>query len=256
MPESKTRTNNHTKEFNNTFKEGLRNGIAVGLGYLSVSFSFGILAVSSGLTLIQTLLISIANLTSAGQVAGLGIMTGGGTLIEMAISQFIINLRYGLMSISLSQRTDSSFNTPTRLLLATGITDEIFGVAMSGEHVFGRKYYMGLMVAPIIGWNLGTLLGALAGSILPDFVVSSLEIGIYGMFVAIVLPVAKKNFKLFPVVFVAIVFSLIFKYVPVINHISSGFSAIISALIAAILGALLFPVEDKIPDEKAVADNG
>ena len=143
-----------------TFHEGLRDGLAIGLGYLSVSFSFGILAVASGLSWWQAGLVSLTNITSAGQVAGVGIMASSGGLIEMMISQIVINLRYSLMAISLSQKTDKSMTSLKRALLAYGLTDEIFGVAASKEHEVGSKYFFGLTVLPVIGWVLGTLLGA------------------------------------------------------------------------------------------------
>ena len=171
-----------------TWKRGVVDGLGIGLGYLSVSFSFGIMAVNNGLTWWQAVLISITNLTSAGQVAGVGIMAAGGSLIEMAVAQLIINLRYSLMAISLSQKTDSTMTIPARFVSSYIITDEIFGVSSSKESV-GFRYIMGLGLLPVAGWTLGTLLGAVLGNILPAIVTGSLAIGIYGMFVAIVLPV-------------------------------------------------------------------
>lgn len=230
---------------NKGFKAGFLHGLPIGLGYLSVSFSFGVLAVSLGLSWWQAVLVSIANLTSAGQVAGVGIMSASGGLVEMMVSQIVINIRYSLMSISLSQKADSSVTRLSRFILAYGITDEIFGVAMGSGKTFGRRYFMGLMVLPILGWTLGTLLGSVLGSILPDFISNSLAIGIYGMFIAIVLPEAKKNKNVAIVAGIAIALSLLFYYVPFFSFISGGFAAIISAIIAAIAGAVLLPVNDE-----------
>jgi len=230
------------RERSNTFLSGVLDGIAVALGYFSVSFSFGILAVTSGLSTLQATLMSLTNLTSAGQVAGVGILSASGGLIEMAVSQLIINIRYGLMSISLSQKTDSSVTLPARFLMAFGITDEIFGVAIGAPHEVGRRYYMGLMTLPIVGWTAGTLLGAVLGGIFPEILTASLSIGIFGMFVSIVLPRAKHNSTILVCSLIACALSAIFYYVPVLsNHISSGFATIIAAVVSALVGALFLP---------------
>ena len=160
------------------FRKGLSDGLAIGLGYLSVSFSFGIMAVTSGLSWWQAVLVSLTNLTSAGQVAGVGIMAAGGSLIEMAVATFIINLRYSLMGIALSQKTDESMNTPARLFTGFFITDEIFGVASGTDHPVSRAYMTGIGILPVAGWTLGTLLGAVLGNVLPAIVTNALSIGI------------------------------------------------------------------------------
>lgn len=231
------------------FNRGIKDGLAIGLGYLSVSFSFGIMAVSQGLSWWQAVLVSLFNLTSAGQVAAVGIMgTPGislsGGMIEMAVSTLVINLRYSLMGISLSQKTDETMTTPARLVTGFAITDEIFGVASSQEKV-SRNYMLGLAVLPILGWTLGTLLGAVCGNILPAIVTNSLAIGIYGMFVAIVLPVSRKNKSIAFVSIVAVILSIICHYVPFLKaHISSGFAIIICAIIASLMGVFLMPPKE------------
>lgn len=241
------------KNQDNNFKRGFNDGLAIGLGYLSVSFSFGIMAVSAGLTWWQAVIISISNLTSAGQVAGVGIMAASGTLFEMFLSQLVINVRYSLMAISLSQKVDSSFNLPTRAILGYGITDEVFGVASSADHDVGRNYFIGLLTLPVAGWTLGTLLGSILGSVLPENLTIALAMGIYGMFVAIVLPVARQNRRILIVVLMAIMFALIIKYIPLFSFLSGGFAAIISAVLASAIGAFILPVDDK--DDKEV-NNG
>ena len=159
-------------------KKGLHDGIPIALGYISVSFTFGIMGVSSGLPWWQVLLISMTNLTSAGQFAGLGIMVMSGGLVEMALAQFVINLRYALMSISLSQKTDASFNLVSRLLTGFGITDEIFAVAASKNRTVGKYYMAGLIIMPYIGWASGTAAGALLGEVIPGILSSALGIAI------------------------------------------------------------------------------
>jgi len=227
-----------------TFKTGFKDGLAIGLGYLSVSFSFGILAVTNGLSWWQAVLISLTCLTSAGQVAGVGIMAGSGNPLEMAVSQLVINMRYSLMSISLSQKADRTLNTPARLLTSFFITDEIFGVASGKGSDVSRNYMLGLAVLPVTGWTMGTLLGALCGNILPAILTESLAIGIYGMFVAIVIPASRKNKAVSLVSFISVILSVVFYYTPILHEkISFGFTVIICAVIAALIGTFTMPVD-------------
>lgn len=227
------------------FKNGLRDGIPIALGYISVSFTFGLQAVSSGLYWWESVLISLTNLTSAGQFAGLDIMIrGGGFWVEMACAQLVINLRYSLMSLSLSQKADGSLKGIHRWLTGFGITDEIFAVAMGNKNDVSRNYLYGLILLPVLGWTSGTLLGAAAGQILPEVVRSSLGIAIYGMFIAIIIPPAKKNHAVLKVVVIAVVLSCAFKWLPILNTVSSGFVIIICTVIAALVGAIFFPVKE------------
>lgn len=229
---------------NPTFLKGVRHGIPIALGYLSVSFTFGMKAVADGLSAGQALLISMTNLTSAGQFAALPLMAGGAALIEMALTQLVINLRYALMSLSLSQRLDGSMTTLHRLLFAFANTDEIFAVASSQPDKVGRAYLYGLMAMPYVGWTAGTLLGAMAGQLLPAFLRSALGVAIYGMFLAIILPPARRERPVRAVVLIAVGLSLCFRYLPVLNQLSGGFVIIICAVTASAIGAALFPVKE------------
>ena len=232
------------------FLSGIKDSVPIALGYLSVSFGFGIMAVSAGLSVWAAVVISLTNLTSAGQVAGLSVITGGGTLIEMAIAQFIINLRYALMSISLSQKLDKTFDLPARLTASFGITDEVFAVA-SGRGKEVSKYYLyGLILAPYFAWALGTLLGAAAGEILPPMLKADLGIAIYGMFTAIVMPAARKAVGVLTVTVIAAALSCAIRYIPVFSGISAGFSIIICTVAAAAAGAVLFPVKEEEGGER------
>lgn len=234
----------------NEFKQGIKDGGAIGIGYFSVSFTFGIAAVASGLDWWQALVVSVMNVTSAGQFAGITIMSAAGSYIEMAISQFIINLRYALMSISLSQKVTREFNTPKKMLLGFCVTDEIFAVSMSREGEVSSKYFAGLIVLPILGWHLGTVSGAILGDVLPNNIVSALGLAIYGMFIAIVVPVTKKNRNVLLIVLLAVVLSFCLYYLPGLNQISSGFAIIICAVIASAIGAWLFPVKEEAEEEE------
>lgn len=226
------------------FLRGLKHGVPIGLGYLSVSFTFGIKAVADGLTPLQALLISMTNLTSAGQFAGLPLMIAQASVVEAALTQLVINLRYALMSLSISQKMDEDMNTPRRMLFAFANTDEIFAVASAQPGRVGHVYLEGLMIAPYIGWTLGTLLGAVAGTLLPEFVRTCLGIAIYGMFLAIILPPARKEHPVRVVVLAAVGLSLCFRYLPLLSQVSSGFVIIICAVAASALGAVLFPVKE------------
>lgn len=228
------------------FKKGIRDGIPIALGYISVSFTFGLQAVGYGLYWWEAVLISLTNLTSAGQFAGLDIMArGGGFLLEMVCTQFIINIRYALMSLSLSQKADSSLSFIHRAVTGFGITDEIFAVSMSNEKPVSNKYMYGVIILPILGWVSGTFLGAVAGQVLPEIVRSALSLAIYGMFIAIIIPPAKKDSAILKVIIISVLLSCAFKWVPVLSGVSSGFVIIISTVIAAAIGAILFPVKEK-----------
>ena len=230
------------KEPRTLYGQGFLDGLPIGLGYLSVSFSFGISAVNGGLSPLAAVLISLTNLTSAGQVAGLGIILAEGTLFEMALTQLVINIRYLLMSLSLSQRLDTSFTLRHRALAAFGITDEIFGVASSKKDPLVPRYMYGLILLPLIGWVLGTMLGAVAGNILPDDIKHALGIAIYGMFVAIVVPPARKSRGVLLGFLIAIGISCLLAYLPFFSFMTSGFSIIVAAVLAALLAACLFPI--------------
>ncbi len=233
-----------TTKSSNSFFSGIKDGIPIGLGYLSVSFTFGIMAVNSGLSVWIAVLISMTNLTSAGQFAGIGLICAGASYIEMALAQLVINLRYALMSLSLTQKTDKSFNIIHRLVLSFGITDEIFAVASGKTHEIGIKYMYGLITIPFFGWTTGTLIGAIAGSILPDSIASALNIAIYGMFLAIIIPPAKKSRPVLWVIILSVAISFIFHYIPYLSELSEGFVIIICALVASGFGALFFPVKE------------
>ena len=228
---------------NTRFARGLKHGLPIGLGYLSVSFAFGMQCTDSGLTILQSLLISMTNLTSAGQLAGLQVMIAQSSLIEMALTQFIINLRYALMGLSLSQKLGPTMNTPRRMFFAFSNTDEIFAVASSQPEKLHHHYLYGLMLTPDLGWSLGTLLGAAAGAVLPAFVCSALGIAIYGMFLAIILPPARQEKAVRVVVLLAIAISLLFSVLPALKAVSGGFVVIICAVVAAAVGAVLFPIK-------------
>lgn len=224
-----------------SYRKGLRDGLPIALGYLSVSFTFGITAVGMGIPPLAAILISMTNLTSAGQVAGIGIISAGGGYIEMAMAQLIINMRYALMSLSLSQKLDKRYSLFHRIVSAFGITDEIFAVASGRSTDVPPRYMYGLITLPYIFWASGTAGGALLGEVLPESVKAALGIAIYGMFIAIVIPSAKRISGVLRVALIAALLSCIIYYVPVFDFISDGISVIICTVAAAAFGAVFFP---------------
>ena len=228
------------------FVKGMLHGMPIGLGYLSVSFGIGIKAVSLGLPVWGTVLISLTNLTSAGQAAGIEIIAAAGTLVEMVLTQLIINLRYALMGFSLSQKLDSRFTTSRRLLVSFGITDEVYAVAISQPGRLTPSYMLGMIFPAWLGWGLGTLLGAVAGNLLPAAVTAAMGLVLYGMFLAIILPPARKDRRVLLVVLLAAAFSVVCRYA--LPFISGGFAVIISAVLASLVGAIFFPVAEEVAE--------
>ena len=225
------------------FKIGIKDGLPICFGYLAVSFSFGIFAIQKGLSILEATLMSLTNLTSAGQLAAVPIIAGGGLLVELALAQLVINLRYALMSLTLSQKLDSRVRLRDRFLIAFGNTDEIFAVSVSKPHPVSKWYMLGLILTPLIGWTSGTLIGAIIGNVLPLEIVKSLQVAIYGMFIAIVVPPAKGDRAILLCVLIAVALSCAFYYIPFLSTIPSGFTIIICAVIASVIMAIVKPIK-------------
>lgn len=221
------------------FKKGIKDGIPIALGYLAVSFSVGIMVISGGLSAFQGAVMSLTNVTSAGQFAGIRIIVAGGTILELILTQFIINLRYALMSLSLSQKLDKSVKLWQRFVIAFANTDEIFAVAMGRQRTLTFPYMLGLQVLPIAGWTGGTVLGAVACHIMPEAVSTAMNVMLYGMFIAVVIPAAKKSRPVLMVALLAVALSCLFAYAPVLSEVSDGMAIIICTVIAAGTGALV-----------------
>lgn len=231
------------------YMTGVRRGLPVGVGYFSVSFGFGAMAASQGIRALDATLISLTNLTSAGQFAGLTLIVAAATFWEVILTQIVINSRYALMSLALSQRMGSRIGFFPRLLIAFFNTDEIFALAMAEKQPLTVPFMMGLGLTPILGWTAGTLCGALAGSVLPLSVRTALGVMLYGMFIAIVIPPAKVEKSVLITALLALVFSCLFKWLPVLSGISAGIAIVVCTVAAAGICAWLFP----IPDEEETA---
>lgn len=231
------------------YKEGLSKGFPIFLGYLPVSFTFGFMAVSGGIPVWVAVILSMTNLTSAGQFAGTNLIFASAGFFEIGLTTLIINLRYSLMSLSLSQKINPKIPTWKRLIFAFGITDESFVVASMEPGKLSASFLMGLITLPFIGWSLGTFLGGSISSLLPVSLQNAMGIGLYAMFIALIVPASKKSKKVLCVVLMAVVSACILKYTPVLSSISSGFRIILSTVIAAGIGAALFPEQEEEKDE-------
>ncbi|SDH64031.1 Predicted branched-chain amino acid permease (azaleucine resistance) [Desulfosporosinus hippei DSM 8344] len=226
------------------WKNGIKDGIPIALGYFAVSFTFGIVAKKAGLTPFQAVFMSAFNLTSAGQFGALALIGTSATYLEMALTQLIINLRYCLMSCSLSQKFEAGAGWPHRFMVAFGVTDEIFGVSVCKEGKLNPFYNYGLMSVSIAGWMLGTFCGVVSGEILPARIISALSVALYGMFIAVIVPPAKGNKLLTGIIISSMLLSLLFAQLPILSQISQGFKIIILTVAIAGIAALLFPVKE------------
>ena len=244
-----------TKDFSNSKRDvkmkskefllGVKAGMPVCIGYFSVSFGFGAMAIAQGLKIWHAILISCTNLTSAGQFAGLTVIAAGSAMVEMVLTQLVINSRYALMSLALGQRMGEKVGTGKRLIAAFFNTDEIFALGMARGKELTTAYFVGAGTVAALGWTGGTALGAVAGTLLPADIRMALGVMLYGMFVAIVVPQAKEEKPMLAVVVLALVFSCLFTWTPVLNRISDGLAIVICTVAAACVCALLFPVKEE-----------
>ena len=229
--------------YQNSYLSGLKKGIPIALGYLSVSFGFGISVVSRGIEAVWAVIISMTNLTSAGQLAGVGVILSQGPIIEMVLTQLVINLRYSLMGIALTQKL-GTYSLRHRIFSAFGITDEIFAVAINEGGEIGPRFMYGLITLPYLGWTAGTLIGVFAGDILPLSVSAALGIAIYSMFVAIVVPPARAERGVLIACITAAAVSCAIAFLPFLSFITAGFSIIICAVIGSAVAAYFFPIKE------------
>lgn len=227
------------------FKKGVRNGIPIALGYFAVAFTLGIAAANSGLNAFQATLASLTNNASAGEFAGFMVIATSAGYLEMVIMQVVANARYLLMSFAMSQKIPQDMKLHHRLLVAFDLTDEIFGISIAEPGKLNPYFSYGAFSVAIPGWSLGTCLGVIMGNVLPSNVVSALSVGLFGMFVAIVVPAAKKNKILLGVVLVSMLASFAFYRIPVFDAISSGTKTIILTVVIALIAAIVFPVKEE-----------
>ena len=231
------------------FTAGIRSGIPVCLGYFSVSFGFGVMAVSKGLNPWDAILISLSNLTSAGQFAGLTVIAAGAALIEMILTQLVINSRYALMSVALGQKLGSQVGTGKRLAMAFFNTDEVFALGMTRLGKLSPAFFLGAGLIAALGWTAGTATGAAAGAVLPLSVRLALGTMLYGMFIAIVIPQARQEKPMLFCMGLALVCSCLFAWLPGLKDVSAGLAIVICTVVTAAVCALVFPVAEQEADQ-------
>jgi len=233
---SDTKMNCHTP-----FLQGMRDGIPIALGYFAVSITLGIACRNIGMGAFAAAVMSASNLTSAGEFAAVGIIAAQGGLLETALSQLVINLRYMLMSCSLSQKIEPGTPFWHRFLIGYGVTDEIFGISVAWPGRLAPSYVYGAVAVAAPGWTLGTFLGVVLGNVLPERAVSALSVALYGMFVAVIIPPAKKEKVLAGLVAVSMAASWAFAKAPCLAGVSGGMRVIILTVAVSAAAALLFP---------------
>lgn len=227
------------------FIYGFKKGLPIALGYVPVSFTFGLMAVGGGLPPLTAILISLTNLTSAGQFAGTSLILEGAGYFEIALTTFVINIRYMLMSLALSQKIDPDITLGQRLVFVFGITDETFSIASMEKGRLSYFYLLGLITGPIIGWTMGTALGAFISSALPPDLENAMGIALYAMFIAIITPPAKKSRPVLLIVLITVAINLALKYIPLFSFISSGFRITASTVLGAGIGAAIWPYNEE-----------
>lgn len=236
-----------------TYRRGLKDGLPIMFGYLTVAFTFGVACVAKGFAWWLPFLCSLTNFTGTGQFVGMDLIYAGASFAELVATMFIINIRYALMSVTLSQRLSPDTRLWQRFVIAFGNTDENFAVAIrTGEHVT-FSYFMGIFTVSFSGWVSGTLIGALAGNVLPSSLLSAFGIAIHAMFIAIILPPCRGSRAITAVVAIAVALSCLFAYTPYLKNLSSGWTVVICGIVAAAIGALLFPIKDDKDDSPSDA---
>ena len=231
---------------NYTFVRGMRDGIPICLGYFAVSFALGIAGRGVGMNAVQAFVMSLTMVASAGQFAAITLIGAGAGIIEMITTTIVVNLRYLLMSCSLTQKLSPETKLLHRLALSYCMTDEIFGLSISVDGFLRPVYTYGITVISVSGWCLGTVLGVVAGNILPALVTNALGVAMYGMFLAIIIPPAKENHFLGALVAVSMAASGLFSILPYLKAISSGFRVIILTILIAGIAAVIHPIEEPV----------
>lgn len=234
-----------------TYKRGFKDGLPIALGYVPVAFAFGVLSIENGFPTWFPMLVSLTNFTGTGQFVGTELIYLGATFLELFSTMLIINIRYTLMSVSLSQKLEH--NTPMwkKLIIAFGVTDENYAVAMSNTGKITAIYYFGIMSCSFIGWVFGTVLGAILGNIFPASIMSAFGIALYAMFIAIIVPPATSNKSILVLILISIAFSCVCYFVPYLNRIGEGWVIIIGSIICTSIISYFRPIkqDEEVNDE-------
>lgn len=233
------------------FRAGIRDGIPIALGYFAVAFTLGIAARNAGFTAFQAFVESLTNNASAGEYAVFSLVAAGAGLWEVAIMTLVANARYLLMSCSLSQKLSPDTPLRHRMLIAFDVTDEIFGISIAVPGRLNPWYTYGAMAVAIPGWSVGTCLGVIMGNVLPLRLVSALSVGLYGMFIAIIVPPSRRSKIVGGLVLLSFALSYAATRWEALAGLSSGVKTIILTVVISLAAALLFPVKDGETEEAA-----
>lgn len=238
----------------NEFIRGIRRGFPICLGYLPVSFTLGIMAIKSGaIPIVAATLMSLTNMASAGQLNGINLIQIGAEFATIAITTFVINLRYMLMSFTLTQKIPTDLPWYKRMIMAYGITDEIFAFATMEKGEIKFPFFLGLMTLPIIGWTTGTFLGAFATELFPPLIQGCMGLALYCMFIAVIIPEARQGRKVSAVIGISILLTCLMTYVPCIKILhTKGWDFIIAAVVAAAAGATMKEINRKRKRKKTI----
>ncbi len=236
------------------FKRGLPHGIPIGLGYFAVAFALGITARDIGMSPVQAFVMSAGMMASAGEYAALDLLSSGAGFFEIVMTCIIVNLRYFLMGAALTQKLPSKRRWRTVFALPYCITDEIFGVSSMVEGKLNPFFTYGVDLLSVIGWSTGIVVGMTAGNILPAWAVNALSVALFGMFLSVIIPPAKKDRFIGVLIVIAMACSLVFTEAPVLSRISSGFRIIILTIVIAGIAALIRPVDGEPSDGEEVPD--
>ena len=234
---------------NKNFLRGMRAGVPISLGYFAVALSLGMAAAKAGMTAFQATLTSFLINASAGEYIGFTLIAAQASYIEVFVMEAVANARYLLMSCALSQKLSPKATTAQRLLLGYCITDEVFGASISEEGYLDPKFTYGAMMVAVPGWSLGTLCGVLIGSLLPAWLVGALSISLYGMFISVFIPEAKRNKIVAALVAISFAASFAFMKIPLFDGISEGIKIIILTVVISLIAAIIFPVKEESENE-------
>ncbi|MBR0085423.1 MAG: AzlC family ABC transporter permease [Lachnospiraceae bacterium] len=238
------------------FFKGMRDGLPVGAGYFAVSFSLGIMASLAGIRPLQGFFMSLFTNASAGEYAGIRVILEDAGYLSMVLMTITASARYFLMSAALSQKVRPGLSFGHRLLIAFDITDEIFALSTAVKGYVRTSYIYGLFIAPLIGWSTGTAAGMIMGDVLPAIIVTALSVSLYGMFIAIIIPPARKEKPVLIGVTVAFIASYVFSRLPYVRELSSGTRTIILTVIIAGILAFLAPVKEEVLEDEEEAESG
>lgn len=232
--------------------DGIRDGFPIALGYFAVSFSLGIAARSAGLTPIQGFFASLFNNASAGEYAAFSLIAAHATYLEIAVITLIANARYLLMSCALAQKCAPGMPFYHRLIIGYDVTDELFGITIARPGFLNPYYTYGAIIVAAPAWALGTSFGIMAGNVLPTNIVSALSVALYGMFLAIIIPPAKKNKIVAVLVVISFALSYLCNYIPVVSNMSEGTRTIILTVLISGMAAILFPIKSTEESEQTL----